>query len=53
MFARRDGTFEIPDVVPGAYAVTIYAGDRTIERPVDVVAPRTDLDASSGRDAVR
>jgi plastocyanin len=51
--AGRDGTFEIPDVVPGSYAVTIFAGDRTIERRVDVAAPRTDLDAWSGRGTLR
>ncbi len=42
--ARPDGTFEIPNVVGGTYAATVYAGARTIERQVDVTPPRTALD---------
>ena len=34
--ADAEGRFEVRDVVAGAYAVTIYAGARTIERTIDV-----------------
>lgn len=42
--AEPNGTFVIEKPVPaGAYTLTVYADIRRIDRPVDIVAGRTDL----------
>jgi len=44
--AGSDGAFAFPDVVPGTYALTVYAGVQTIERTIEVAGPRTEVDAT-------
>lgn len=44
--ADAEGRFTFPDVVRGAYALTVYAGARTIERTIEVAGPRTEVDAT-------
>jgi Carboxypeptidase regulatory-like domain len=46
--ADAQGVFTIPDVPPGAYVVTVYAGADKLERPVQVTAGRTDVDLTAG-----
>jgi plastocyanin len=41
--AEEDGTFALPDVDPGAYTLTVYAGAEPIVRNVDVQGPRTQI----------
>jgi plastocyanin len=41
--ADSNGHFEIPQVVPGMYAVTVYAGGEPIEKTVEVTGSRTDV----------
>lgn len=43
-YADAQGRFRFPDVVPGTYMATVYAGPRTLERLVDVSGPLTDID---------
>ena len=42
--ADRDGAFTVPDVVPGAYTVTLMNGEDRREREVEVVAGRNEID---------
>lgn len=42
-FADANGHFEIPRVVPGEYAVTVYAGADPIEKTVEVTGARTEV----------
>ena len=42
--ADSNGHFEIPHVVPGTYAVTVYAGAEAIEKTVEVTGSRTEVD---------
>ena len=44
--ADTNGHFEIPHVVPGPYAVTVYAGAEPIERTIEVSGARTEIDVS-------
>jgi len=44
--ADPEGLFLFPDVVPGTYTLTVYAGVQTIERTVEVVGARTEVDAT-------
>jgi len=44
--ADEQGGFRFADVVPGPYAVTVYAGARTIYRTIEVSGPRTEVDAT-------
>jgi plastocyanin len=44
--ADPEGRFTFPDVVRGSYALTVYAGVRTIERTIEVAGPRTEVDAT-------
>ena len=44
--ADPEGRFTFPDVVPGTYALTVYAGVQTIERTVEVAGSRTEVDAT-------
>ena len=44
--ADSNGQFEIPHVVPGQYAVTVYAGADPIEKTVDVTGSRTEVDVT-------
>src|SRR5688500_5941266 len=37
VFADANGHFEIPHVVPGPYAVTVYAGAEPIEKTIEVI----------------
>ena len=42
--AESDGTFAFDDVPPGVYALTVYAGEKRIERNITVAAgAATDL----------
>jgi plastocyanin len=41
--AGEDGTFTVPDVVPGSYALMAYVGGRRIERLVEIRVPRTEV----------
>ena len=41
--ADPDGRFEFDDVQPGRYIVKAYAGTATLEQPLDVRGPRTDV----------
>ena len=43
-FADTNGHFEIPHVVPGPYAVTVYAGADPIEKTIEVAGSRTEID---------
>jgi plastocyanin len=45
-FADAHGRFEIPHVVPGTYAVTVYAGAEPIEKTVEVSGSRTEVDVT-------
>jgi plastocyanin len=42
--ADRDGSFTVTDVPAGQYALTIYAGKDTIQNPVTVTSPRTEVE---------
>jgi hypothetical protein len=42
-FADREGRFLFPNVVPGRYEVTAYAGARTLRQTIDVAGPRTEI----------
>jgi plastocyanin len=44
--ADSNGHFEIPHVVPGTYAVTVYAGAESIEKMVQVTGSRTEVDVT-------
>lgn len=44
--ADSEGRFLFPDVVRGTYALTVYAGVRTIERTIEVNGPHTEVDAT-------
>ena len=44
--ADPNGHFEIPHVVPGTYAVTVYAGAEPIEKTVEVTGSRTEVDVT-------
>jgi plastocyanin len=44
--ADSNGQFEIPHVVPGMYAVTVYAGAEPIEKTVEVAGSRTEVDVT-------
>ena len=44
--ADPEGLFLFPDVVPGTYTLTVSAGVQTIERTVEVVGARTEVDAT-------
>jgi hypothetical protein len=44
--ADSKGYFEIPHVVPGTYAVTVYAGGEPIEKTVEVSGSRTEVDVT-------
>jgi hypothetical protein len=46
VLADSDGDFEIPHVVPGTYAVTVYAGAEPIEKTVEVSGSRTEVDVT-------
>jgi hypothetical protein len=39
--ADSNGNFAFPNVVPGTYALTVYAGVQTIERTLEVTGQRT------------
>jgi plastocyanin len=39
----EDGSFSIPDVRPGLYNLTVYAGPTPAVRPIEVKSGRTDL----------
>ncbi len=41
--ADAKGHFEIPDVVPGEYAITVYAGREPIEKTVEVSGARFEV----------
>jgi plastocyanin len=43
-FANAEGGFEFPDVVPGTYVVTVYAGAEPIEKTIEVIGSRTEID---------
>jgi plastocyanin len=45
--ADSKGHFEIPHVVPGKYAVTVYAGAEPIEKTVEVTGSRIELNVVS------
>src|SRR5687768_10509706 len=45
-FADPNGRFEIPHVVPGTYAVIVYAGAKPIEKTVEVTGARTEVDVT-------
>jgi plastocyanin len=45
-FADSNGRFEIPHVVPGTYAVIVYAGAEPIEKTVEVTGSRTEVDVT-------
>jgi plastocyanin len=45
-FADPNGHFEIPHVVPGTYAVTVYAGAEPVEKTVEVRGSRTEVDVT-------
>ena len=42
--ADRDGAFTVTDVPAGQYALTIYAGKETIQNPITVTSPRTEVE---------
>ena len=42
--AERDGSFTVPDVIPGTYTVTMLNGENRREREVEIVAGRNELD---------
>jgi hypothetical protein len=44
ILADANGHFEIPNVVPGTYVVTVYAGADPIETTVDARGSRTEVD---------
>jgi plastocyanin len=44
--ADSNGHFEIPDVVPGTYAVAVYAGAEPIEKTVEVAGARMEVDVT-------
>jgi len=44
--ADPEGRFLFPDVVPGTYTLTVYAGVQTIERTIEVTGARTEVDAT-------
>lgn len=44
--ADSEGHFAFPNVVPGTYALTVYAGVQTIERTLEVTGRRTDVDVT-------
>jgi plastocyanin len=44
--ADSNGQFEIPGVVPGMYAVTVYAGAEPIEKTVEVTGSRTEVNVT-------
>jgi hypothetical protein len=45
-FADSNGHFEIPQVVPGTYAVIVYAGAEPIEKTVEVTGSRMEIDVT-------
>ncbi len=46
VLAAANGHFEIPNVVAGPYGVTVYAGAEPIEKAIEVIGPRTEIDVS-------
>ena len=44
--ADSNGHFEIPHVVPGTYALTVYAGAKPIEKTVEVTGSRMEVDVT-------
>ena len=44
--ADSEGNFAFPNVVPGTYALIVYAGVQTIERTLEVAGQRTDVDVA-------
>ena len=44
--ADSNGHFEIPHVVPGTYAVIVYAGAEQVEKTVQVSGSRTEVDVT-------
>ena len=46
VLADTNGHFEIPHVVPGPYAVTVYAGAEPIEKTIEVIGSRTEIDVT-------
>jgi plastocyanin len=43
VIAERDGRFTFQDVVPGAYTLSVYAGTRRLDQPIQVAAGRNDV----------
>jgi plastocyanin len=39
--AERDGSFEVTDIAPGPYVLTVYAGGKPIQHQVDVKSGET------------
>ena len=46
VLADANGHFEIPHVVPGTYALTVYTGAEPIEKTVEVTGSRTEVDVT-------
>ena len=46
ILADANGQFEIPHVVPGTYVVTVYAGAEPIEKIVEVMGSRTEVNVT-------
>ena len=44
--ADANGHFEIPHIVPGTYALTVYAGAEPIEKVIEVTGLRTEVDVT-------
>jgi hypothetical protein len=42
-FADADGSFSIPDVLPGSYVAKAYGGGQTVERQVDISGGTTEI----------
>ena len=43
LVAEPDGRFVFEDVDPGSYTATVYVGTRTVQKPIEVTGPRTDV----------
>ena len=44
--ADANGHFEIPHIIPGTYALTVYAGAEPIEKVIEVTGLRTEVDVT-------